>query len=113
MDCHPQAIEEARPVLERTAGAKGTIAYSELVPHILVVPLEPNSDTLAQLLDEISRTSDAEGKGMLSAVVVHKTDDYLPGKGFFKLAARLGRDPSDKAIFYSEELLRVHAAYAR
>ncbi len=50
---------------------------------------------------------------MLSAVVIHKGDDYLPGPGFFTLGRELGRDTSDKLSFHSKELNRVHNAFAR
>jgi hypothetical protein len=58
--------------------------------------LEPDSRLFADMLDEISRQTDREGLGMLSAVVIHKGDDYLPGDGFFKRGRELGRDPSDR-----------------
>jgi hypothetical protein len=49
---------------------------------------------------------------MLSAVVIHKGDDYLSGPGFFKLGRELGRDTSDKLAFHSAELRRVHDSFA-
>ena len=49
---------------------------------------------------------------MLSAVVIHKGDDYLPGDGFFKLGRELGRDPSDRVSFHIVELQRVHDSFA-
>ncbi len=54
-----------------------------------------------------------KGVGMLSAVVIHKGDDYLPGSGFFKLGRELGRDPSDEVAFHTAELQRVHDSFAR
>ena len=44
---------------------------------------------------------------MLSAVVIHKGDDYLPGPGFFALGRELSRETSDKLSFHSAELTRV------
>jgi hypothetical protein len=54
-----------------------------------------------------------KGWGMLSAVVIHKGDDYLSrGPGFFKLGRELGRDTSDKLAFHSAELRKVHDTFA-
>jgi hypothetical protein len=113
MDLHEQAVEEIRSILKEAASARQTIAYSEVTAQVQAVPLEPDSKLFAQMLDEISRHSDEEGRGMLSAVVVHKGDDYLPGPGFFTLGRELGRETSDKLSFHSAELTRVHNAFAR
>jgi len=75
--------------------------------------LEPDSRLFADMLDEISRQTDEEDLGMLSAVVIHKGDDYLPGDGFFKLGRELGRDTSDRVAFHSNELQQVHDSFAR
>jgi hypothetical protein len=98
--------------LRRVARRRGTIAYSELTAQITALDLQPDGDLLAQLLDEISTEQDALGNGMLSAVVVHKNDDYLPGDGFFALARRLGRRFDERDVFHAEELQRVHSASA-
>ena len=113
MTWRSEARAEARALLERTARNRSTTTYSALVAEIRAVPLDPNSKVLAEILDEISTESDATGKGMLSAVVVHKDDDDLPGPGFFALAKQLGRDTSDKLAFHSAEVRRVHESYGR
>lgn len=113
MDEREQAVGEIRAILERVASARRTIAYSEVVTQVDSMHLEPDSKLLAQMLDSISRHSDEEGRGMLSAIVIHKGDDYLPGPGFFKLGRQLGRDTSDKLAFHIAELRRVHDAFAR
>jgi hypothetical protein len=65
------------------------------------------------MLDEISSADAAAKRGMLSAVVVHKTGDLLPGPGFFDLTNRLGRGVSsrssedDRRIFHAAEPTRV------
>jgi hypothetical protein len=112
MDKREQAIEEIRAILEEVASRRSTIAYSEVVPKVRAMHLEPDSKLFARMLDDISRYSNEEGWGMLSAVVIHKGDDYLPGPGFFKLGRELGRDTSDKLAFHSAELRRVHDAFA-
>lgn len=113
MAFHEQAVAEIRAILEDVAKRRETIAYSEVVSQVQAVHLEPDSKLFAQMLDEISRRSDGQGRGMLSAVVIHKGDDYLPGPGFFSLGRELGRDTSDRLAFHSTELGRVQRSYAR
>jgi hypothetical protein len=113
MDLREQAVEEIQTILEKVASARRTIPYSEVTAQVQAVHLEPDSKLFAQMLDEISRHSDEEGCGMLSAVVIHKGDDYLPGPGFFTLGRKLRRETSDKLLFHSAELARVHNAFAR
>lgn len=112
MDASEQAVQEIRRILERVAAERGTVPYSEVVSQVNAMHLEPDSRLFASMLDEISRHTDGEGLGMLSAVVIHKGDDYLPGDGFFKLGRELGRDPSDRVSFHIVELQRVHDSFA-
>lgn len=79
MEEHEEAVLEIRKILEKVAADRGTIAYSEVVSQVKALHLERDSPLLAQMLDEISRQSDSEGRGMLSAVVVQKGDDRRPG----------------------------------
>jgi len=113
MDALVQAAKEIRQILEEVASARGAIAYSEVASRVQAIHLEPDSKLFAQMLDEISRRSNEEGRGMLSAVVIHKGNDYLPGPGFFTLGRELGRNTSDKPAFHSKELKEVHNAFAR
>jgi hypothetical protein len=113
VDAYEEARREIEAVLEHTARSQETITYSELVGKVQAIPLEPDSKILAKILDEISTDQDAAGRGMLSAVVIHKTDDYLPGPGFFSLAETLGRDASDEVAFHAAELERVHRSFKR
>ena len=46
---------------------------------------------LMQLLNEVSEAEDSAGRGMLSAVVVGARSG-MPGRGYFSLARRLGRE---------------------
>ena len=116
MSSHEQASVEIRRVLQSVARKEGTIFYSQLVPQVESVHLEPNSDLLAELLDEISRESNATKGVMLSAVVIRKGEEPLPGPGFFKLAGELGRsvgpDLHDRLSLHAHELKAVHEAYA-
>lgn len=110
---HEEAVQEIRGILKRVASLRQTIPYSEVVSQVRAVHLERDSPLFAQMLDEISRQSNAEGRGMLSAVVVHKGDDRRPGDGFFKLGSELGRDTSDRIAFYAAELQRVHDSFGQ
>jgi len=44
---------------------------------------------------------------MLTAIVVHKTGDQMPGKGFYDLARYLGLDASDKDALWISEVKKV------
>lgn len=52
------------------------------------------------------------GRGMLTALVVHKQGDYQPGPGFFELARELGHDASDIEKFCVQEVKKVLAENA-
>ncbi|HLF70586.1 MAG TPA: hypothetical protein VI759_00330 [Dehalococcoidia bacterium] len=88
-----------------------TIAYSELVGRVQAIKLHQQSPALAGMLEQISTSEDAAGRGMLSVLVVHKSGDLRPGRGFFDLAQRLGRDVSDEDAFWVGELKKVHDSW--
>ena len=113
MGQYEDARAEARNVLREVARRRETITYGELVARIHALQLDPHGGVLAQILDELSTEEHSQGHGMLSAVVVHATDDYLPGSGFFELADKLGLAASDKVAFHAAELHRVHDAHVR
>lgn len=60
------------------------------------------------LLREISAEEYKAGRGMLTAVVVHKAGDYKPGPGFFELARGLGLDTRDSDRLWIEQITKVH-----
>lgn len=106
------ALAEAKGVLEEVAKAeRSPIFYSELNRKITSIRFEPDGHDFHGLLGQLSEESDEEGKGMISALVVHK-EDRRPGKGFFTLAKTLGRDVSDADKCWSDELKRVYRAFA-
>jgi hypothetical protein len=108
---YDDAREEARAKMIDVARAGHTITYGNLVGHIHTWQLDPHGETLARILDDIFTSEHHAGHGMLSAVVIHATDDYLPGPGFFKLAGQFGHDASDRVAFHAAELQRVHDAF--
>ena len=108
---HAAAKAEARQIMVAFAKRQRTISYSELAATIKSCRLTPNSSWLFQLLDEISKEEHRAGRGMLSAVVVHKSGDQIPGAGFFDLAESLGLHINDRKEFWIQELNRVYKAW--
>lgn len=106
------AKREAKELLVARAKLRGMMPYSELAAKIKSVRLEAHDQRLFHLLGELSEEEDAEGRGMLSALVVHKTGDMEPGPGFFELAKKLGYDASDKTKFWIEELKKIYAHWS-
>lgn len=90
------AKDEIKTLLTaRAARSEPPIPYSELVANVHSIQFSPEEYAYHHMLGEVSEEEDAAGRGMLSAMVVHK-DDHVPGPGFYVLAKRLGRDTSDR-----------------
>jgi len=106
------AKDEAKAILIDVARRKGRIAYSELANQIQAIEIEAHDPRMFHLLGEISVEEDKAGRGMLTAVVVHKSGDMHPGPGFFKLAKSLGKDTSDNLACWASEFNRVHDYWA-
>ena len=91
---------DLRQKLIEVAKSKGTISYLELRPDA--------PQTLAAPLDEINKYEQGEGRPLLSAVVVHKEGDGMPGVGFFTIAWELGQYGGGEADQdWKQELKRV------
>jgi hypothetical protein len=113
-----EAREEIRSILiELARSGDEFISYAELVKQVRSVQIQPDSQALALLLDEVSESEDLAGRGMLSALVVPKTGDQMPGPGFFNLVERLGKRMSkdgtlldDKAVL-SKELREIWSSW--
>jgi hypothetical protein len=108
-----QAKDQAREILIDVARRQDTIAYSDLVPRIAAISLDPHSYAMRAFLGEISTAEHDQGRGMLSVVVVHKYGDQMPGPGFFELAQSLGYRFRDETEFWVEQLQRVYRAWPR
>jgi hypothetical protein len=106
------AKREATDLLVEVARRRSRIAYSELVAKVTEIELSPHDSRLFHLLGEISRDEDAAGRGMLTAIVVHKSGDMQPGPGFFELAKLLGRSTKDPLACWIHEFNRVHDYWA-
>ncbi|WP_281926768.1 hypothetical protein [Roseibium album] len=107
-----KAKTEARDAMIARAKKRGMITYSDLVDQMQSIKLGAHDPRLSILLDEISTEEDANGRGMLTVLVVHKVGDMEPGKGFYELAQALGRTFSDPQEFWIDELHRVHAEWS-
>ncbi|MEI3773990.1 hypothetical protein ACIPSX_15040 [Pectobacterium sp. CHL-2024] len=107
-----RAKKQAKEILIGIATRRGSIAYSDLVGKISALNLEPHDIRLFHMLGEISCEEDDVGRGMLTAIVVHKSGDMQPGPGFFELAQQLGRDVSDPLVCWISEFNKVHDYWA-
>ena len=105
-DMWNRAKDEALRALMEEARRGSPIFYSDLTKHISSIGFGPHDYAFHHLLGEISVEEDAAGRGMLSALVVHK-EDGMPGQGFFDLARQLGRDIGDRVQCWVQETKRV------
>lgn len=108
-----EAKTELRESLIERARVRGQIPYSEAVQRIHAIRFEPHDQRFFHMLGQLSSEEDTAGRGMLSAVVVHKHGDMQPGPGFFELAKTLGRDTSDILKCWVDELRKVHAQWSK
>ena len=106
--------DEVRIELEARARAQETVYYSELRDDF-----DPDLSMLAfyreyvPILDYINRAEHAQGRPLLSAVVVNKALD-IPGAGFFTQARALALYAgSDDEEFWQAEIKRVYDFWAR
>jgi hypothetical protein len=103
---------EMREILCGVASKRAMIPYSELAKQIKTIKIEPFGPQMAEMLGEVSEEEDDAGRGLLTVIVVHKSGDMEPGTGFFDLAAKRGRDTSDKMKLWVAELHKVHGYWA-
>lgn len=103
-----RAKEEARAILVRVAGTRQVIAYSDLAAQIQAISFLATDQRFFYVLREISAEEHRAGRGMLTAVVVHRHGDYKPGPGFFDLARGLGLDSSDTDRLWIDQITKVH-----
>ena len=98
----------------RSARAEQPVYYSDLAAQISAIRLDLGTEkdraALGRLLGEISKETDEEGKGMLSAMAVSK-DAFMPTYGFFNLAKELGYEVDDKTEFWIEQYNKVIASW--
>ena len=107
------AKDQAKVAIAARARVRGMIPYSDLVSEIEAIQFAPHDPRFFAFLGEISEEEDREGRGMMSALVVHKQGDMQPGPGFFELARKMGRDVSDILKCWVEEFKKVHSSWAK
>ena len=108
-----RAKAEIREVLIKRAKVRGMIPYSELVTKVQAVAFHAYDQRLFRILGELSVEEATAGRGMLSAIVVHKVGDMEPGPGFFKLGAELGRDTSDQTKCWVDEIKLLYSTWSK
>jgi len=111
---HPQpdwelAKKQARSTIVKCGAEERFITYQDLTHEISAIKFQPDDDIFHHLLGQISWEEDSCGRGMLTALVVHKEGDKMPGSGFWKLAKLLKRNISDKVFFWQAEAKRIFA----
>lgn len=92
-------------VAQARRGHSPTISYSDLTRRINSISFDPHDFRFHLLLYEISIEEDAAGRGLISALVVHK-DDERPGQGFWDMAKE-HRDVTDRERCWSNEVGKV------
>jgi len=107
------AKDEIKIVLVECARRQRTIAYSELVQKIKALDLQAHDPRLDELLGQLSTEEAGNGRGMLSVLVVHKTGDLRPGRGFYECAAAIGLDTSDEDRLWVDQLNKVYSWWGR
>src|SRR2546425_12979602 len=108
------AKAEGKAVLVNCARSGDVIAYSDFIKHIRSISFETAHDPrLPHFLREISEEETQAGRGMLTALVVHKHGDYQPGPGFFELAEKLGYNTDDVEKFWIIEVKKIFAAWQK
>ena len=105
--------EECKYVLRRVARNTSDITYSALVAQLKPIRFEPHDHRFFDFLGQVSTEEDESGRGLMTALVVHKTGDKRPGTGFYELAESRGRDVSDIIVTWINEVNKVHAVWAR
>lgn len=105
------AKAQANALLQERARARQTITYAEICRAVDAVDLKPFSWAIMGFLNEICTEADARYGIMLASLVV-RADSGIPGDGYFRNAARLGRDVSDPVGYWRSEVERIYAVFA-
>ena len=71
----------------------------------------PRNAVFHCLLGQISDDEEEQGRGLISALVVHG-EDGRPGVGFFDGAANWGRDVSDRDRCWTQEMDKLSAVWS-
>jgi|SRR6185295_7459126 len=105
--------------LVELARAERLTTYSEIAPLAgLSMDNEADRDSISEILTEIARHEETQGRPMLTSIVVHYGNDNNPGDGFFAAANEFGRyegsrDPFARLEFWVQEVKAVHSRWTR
>jgi len=102
------AKKEGLAILILRARGGVMIQYGEFAAELHRISFDPHGTEFRNFLGQLSFEEDAAGRGMITAIVVHKSDGH-PGRGFFALARELGRNVDDPEKCWAEEVARVFA----
>jgi len=102
--------EELKEVLVEAAKKEKPVYYEDIAPMFgFNYDRDHDRAEVGRILDVVNKEEIDEGRPMLSAVVVHKGGDEMPGPGFFTLARQLGRyRRGDKKLYWAMELKEVY-----
>ena len=107
-----RATAAVRKVLEEAAEGHHTVTYPVIVEEVPTDLREFVAPHLQELLDEMATETNAAGRGLLSAIAV-ESKSYMPPPAYFRLAARLGRDPDDPRREWKQEMGEVFRIWAK
>jgi len=111
LDAWEAAKAQANTLLEQVAQRRGTITYAEICRDVEPITLKPFSWAIMGFLNEICTEADAAHGIMLASLVV-RADTGMPGDGYFRNAARLGRDVSDPEAYWRSEVERIYDVFS-
>ena len=109
-----RAKDAAKSVLIANLRNPGVVVttYGDLVDRLrsIVDFGTPRNAVFHCLLGQISDDEEEQGRGLLSALVVH-SEDSRPGVGFFEGAENWGRDVSDPDRCWTQEIEKLSAVW--
>lgn len=104
------AKAQANAILQERARQRRTITYGDLCREVDAIDLKPRSWAIMGFLSEICTEADARYGIMLASLVVRQ-ETGIPGTGYFRNAARLGRDVSDLEAYWRSEVERIYSVF--
>jgi hypothetical protein len=109
-----RAKEMAKECLIGNLRNRGLIVttYGDLVDRLrpIIDFGTPRNAVFHCLLGQISDDEEEQGRGLLSALVVH-SQDGRPGVGFYDGAANWGRDVTDRDRCWTQEIEKLSAVW--
>jgi len=103
--------KEAQKIMMEAARDRQMITYSAMAARMTTLSVAAHDQVLWDIIGDVAKDEEREGRGLLSAVVVHKHGDMEPGSGFFELTKYLKRDCRDQTKCWIEELKKVYAVW--